>query len=245
MKIKLFVFAALISFLNLKGQNEFRISLNSGLFSYSGKAANGTSEIFIYDNETSGFTLDPYGSNGALCYGLSLNFKSITKKNLVLGFDTGYEILRSSVSINKLLNVRVSITPGGFPSPSMDALAVGETIVTNSVINLNPFIGKRFKSKNISVDVVGGFDVCYILKSREKGEAHVNGNSPYKYETSRNIKTINFDFRPRIQISLDVNKIGFYLGYSHGIVSHVAENDNINSDVRSRFIRFGLTGKIF
>ncbi len=124
-------------------------------------------------------------------------------------------------------------------------MAVGETVVTNSVINLNPFVGQRFKSKNVSVDIVGGFDVCYIISAKEKGEAHMNGNPQDKYTTNINLKTINFDFRPRIQISLDFNRVGVYLGYSHGLISHSTEDDKINNDVKSRFIRFGLTGKLF
>lgn len=244
MKIKLFIFTALISCLNLKAQNELRLSFNSGLFSYSGNAAHSSTDIYIYENTRTGYTIDPYGANSAFCYGLSLNFKSVSKKNLVFGLDTGYEILKSSVSIRLLRNLTFSPLPD-FGSITTDAVAVGETVVTNSVINLNPFIGKRFKSKDVNVDLVGGFDFCYILSAKEKGEAHINGNPEDNYKTSRNVKTMNYDLRPRIQISLDYKRIGFYLAYCQGIISHSNENDNINSDVKSRFIRLGLTGKIF
>ena len=244
MKIKLFIFTTIISCLNLKAQNELRLSFNSGLFSYSGNAARSSTDIYIYDNTRTGYTIDPYGANNAFCYGLSLNFKSVSKKNLVFGLDTGYEILRSSVSIRLLRNFTSSPWPG-FESITGNAVASGETVVTNSVINLNPFIGKRFKSKDVSVDLVGGFDFCHILSAREKGDAHIDGNPDDNYKTNRNIKTINYDLRPRIQISLDYKRIGFYLGYCQGIISHSIENDNINSDVKSRFIRLGLTGKLF
>lgn len=243
MKVKLFLFIAIISWLQLNAQNELRLSFNSGLFSYTGNAAHTSTDIYIYSNTNTGYTVDPYGANDTFCYGLSLNFKSVSKKNIVLGLDTGYEILKSSVSIKLLRNFTSAPWPGAGNITS-DAAAVGETVVTNSVININPFVGKRFRSKGVIVDIVGGFDICHILSAKEKGSAYINGN-PEKYKTSRDVKTINYDLRPRIQVSLDYKRVGFYVGYCQGIISHSIENDNINNDVKSKFIRFGLTGKIF
>jgi hypothetical protein len=58
-------------------------SLNSGLYSYSGLSVNGTTSINYDDQTNSGYTNNPYGSKVGICYGLSLNIKRVTAKNLI------------------------------------------------------------------------------------------------------------------------------------------------------------------
>lgn len=242
MKIKLFLFVTITSFFNLNAQTEMRVCLNSGLFSYSGLSAHNTTQLYLYDHQKTGYAVDPYGAQQGLSYGFSFNIKSISKNKTIIGFDAGYEVLKSSAKYDIIHNV--DYTPF-FSSTIITvdaAVTSGETILTNHTLNLNPFVGHRFNTTKNPIDVVAGFDVCYIMKAQEKGVAF---NGDPKYTSKNDVKTINFDFRPRVQISVDFSRIGIYLGYSYGLINHSVTDDNINSDVTSRFVRFGATYLVF
>jgi len=104
MKHLILIFITLILLTNVFGQNtEFRASMNSGLFSYTGLSATGTSSIYCDKYTKSGFIDNPYGEKSGLCYGFSFNFKRLSRMDHFWGLDLGYEILRSNVSINKVI----------------------------------------------------------------------------------------------------------------------------------------------
>jgi hypothetical protein len=101
MKKSLLTVFVLLFWTAIFGQKtELRISLNSGLFSFSGQSAEKMTAINYSNSTNSGYTNNPYGSKTGLCYGLSANLKTISKQNIVLGLDVGYETLRSNVAIN-------------------------------------------------------------------------------------------------------------------------------------------------
>jgi hypothetical protein len=239
-KMKQFIFI-LITFLiltNVSGQvTELNFSLNSGLYSYYGISAESATSINYDDQTKSGYTNNPYGSKVGLCYGFSLNIKRITKSNFIYGFDFGYESLRSNVSIDKISGVT------SFKLMAYEIGATGQTYLINNNLNLNPFIGYRFLTRNIPIDLAGGFDYGYILKSRESGEARATNGM--NYTTSMDRKDISFDIRPRIQFSTDYKKIGIYIGYSFGLINYMMfyKSDAVN-EVYSRIIRFGITYQI-
>ena len=191
MKKTLFTIFCFSLLTNSFGQKtEFRIALNSGLFSFTGQSAE--TETFInYSGATnSAYTNNPYGSKNGLCYGLSANFKKVNKNNLVLGFDLGYEILRSKITVNSVI--------GNSGIVYYNYTATGQTFLNYRFVNLNPQIGYRLTSKKISFDILLGLDIAYCLNATEKGNATANGR---EFTTSIDRKTINTDIRPRFQIS--------------------------------------------
>ncbi|MGC4232445.1 MAG: hypothetical protein QM594_05645 [Niabella sp.] len=211
------------------GQNtEFRLALNSGLFSFSGASAQKYSRIIVSGQANSGYTSSPYGSAGALSYGLSGNLKRVTKNNLMLGVDAGFETLRSKVKIDGIHD-----GAGDYES------AKGKTFLSSNFINLFPFIGRRFYREAVSFDIVGGFDIAYCLKATEKGSASAADGT--KYTTSRDRKTISTDFRPRIQFSADYKNTGVYLGYSQGLINYRSGAVGGTNICLASFLRFGLT----
>jgi hypothetical protein len=218
-------------------KTEFGISLNSGLFSFAGGLAESSTSINYDSSINSGSTNNPYGSKSGLSYGISANIKQVTKKNLVLGIDLGYEVLRSKISINSVWSYD-EISAGVYYD------ANGQTFLNNDFINLFPQIGYRFKSKKVSFDLVAGSDIAFCLNATEKGEA--TATNGIKYNTNVDRKTINKDFRPRIQLTANYKKAGVYAGYSYGLTDYTSDylwGDNLgDSDgTYSRFFRFGLT----
>ena len=236
MQKTLLTLTALLFLTNTFGQKtEYRISLNSGLFSLAGKSAESTSFI-NYDNFiNSGYTNDPFGSDAALCYGLSADLKRVFKKDLVIGFDLGYENLRSKTLINEIVFYPGNPTPYG---------ASGKTFLNYSFINLYPYIGHRFSAKKFIFDITGGVDVGYCLKTHEEGNA--TDSIGTKYTTSPDRKRVSTDIRPRVQFSLDYNKVGTYIGYSYGSKNYATGylEGTEEGECYARMIRFGLTYRI-
>jgi len=222
------LFVLLTPLLSRAQQLEIRASLNSGFYSYRGDGAESISRI----NGTT-YTNNPYGSKGGLSFGLSLNARKVTKSNFIFGADLGYEMLRSKVKLEYFDVI------GDIASDFE-----GRTYLNTSFINLFPYFGGRFNINEQAFDLLGGLDIGYVLSSREKGDAKSIDNAQFHIETSRDRKNINTDFRPRIQLSTDFNKIGLYVGYSHGLRNYKANFIGGDSSAYSRMWRVGLTYRL-
>lgn len=209
-------------------QTEFRASLNSGFFSYRGNGAESVSRI----NNTA-YANNPYGSKGGLCYGLSLNLRRVAKSNFLFGADLSYEMLRSRIDL------KYSDIIGDIASQFE-----GKTYLNTSFINLFPYIGRRVKVVGQPFDLIGGLDVAYILSAREKGSAMSIDNSQLHIETSIDRKHIKTDIRPRVQLSTDLNKIGFYVGYSYGLRNYQVRLIGGSTEAYSRMWRLGVTYRL-
>lgn len=233
-KLVVFTFSFLIYSNSYSQKTELRVSLDSGLSSFTGESAESSSFINANDAITSGYTNNPYGSKNVLSYGVSLNLKRVTKANLIYGIGLGYENIGSKTSITNISGYNIEHI---FSIP-----ASGKTIMSSNTINANPFIGYRFNADKFPIDLVGGFDFASILNTKEKGDAtDTNGN---KYTTSLDRKTINTDFRPRIQVSTDYKKFGVYLGYSFGLSNYMKEYIGGINSVHSKIFRFGITYQV-
>jgi hypothetical protein len=207
--------ATFLTLTNVMAQKtEFRVSLNSGLFSFYGRSADATSSINYNDQTNRGYTNNPYGSKSGPSYGLSVNVKRIYYRKFIIGLDLGYEILRSKVSINQINGYT------GTSTYQMDA--TGRTFVNSNCVNLNLFAGYRISAGKIGIDLTGGLDYARITKLNESGKAtDTNG---VVYHTSEDLKAIKYELRPRIQLSADYRRYGIYLGRSFGISNYLFDS---------------------
>ena len=233
----LFVFFIIFCFTLLKNsfgqKTEFRIVLNSGLFSFSGQSAE--AETFInYSPFRSSYTNNPYGSKNGLCYGISVDLKRVNKNNLILGFDLGYEILRSKITVTSIIDNSGIVY--------YNYSANGKTFLNYGFINLNPQFGYRLITKKVSIDLLGGLDFAFCLSATEKGNAVTADGK--EYTTSLDRKTISTDIRPRFLVSMNYKKMGAYLGYSLGLANYKSSYVGGTNECYARLFRFGLTYQI-
>lgn len=232
MKNILLVGCLLFCFTSVYSQStEITLNLNSGLFSFAGESASSTSWINLVSQE-GGYTNNPYGSQGALSYGLSASLTQVYRSNFLAGFDLGYELLRSEVEISSVVassNVNTSL------------FADGQTYLRSSFINLFPRIGYRLSLAETSIDISGGIDIAYCISAQEKGSAEAGTR---EYFTERSRKTINTDIRPRVQANVSKGKYGVYAGYSSGIRNYRSGFDGGTNEAYSRMVRFGLTFRL-
>jgi hypothetical protein len=215
-------------------KTEFSIALNSGLFTFSGASAEKTTSMNFNNSTTSGYTNNPYGAKFGLGYGVSTNLKRITKDNIVIGLGLGYESLRSKTSIEQVDYYQDTFY---FQYP-----ASGQTHLRLNCINFNPQFGYRFYFNKVAFDIIGGFDIVYILNVREKGSAIVDNGT--KYTTSLERHTINVDFRPNAQFLAYYRNLGCSIGYAYGFANYRAGYLGGTNECYARLIIFGLAYRL-
>jgi hypothetical protein len=228
-----FIFLLLLTKITAQ-KTEFSIALNSGLFTFSGASAEKTTSMNFDNSTTSGYTNNPYGAKFGLGYGVSTNLKRITKDNIVIGFGLAYETLRSKISIDR-------IDYYGNTS-NIPNTASGQTYLRLNCLNFNPQLGYRFYFNKLTFDIVGGFDIAYILRANEKGRA-VDSDGII-YTTARDRKTINVDFHTNTQFCVYYRKIGFSLVFAQGFRNYRAGFLGGTNECYARLLRFGLAYRL-
>ncbi|MEX0721791.1 MAG: hypothetical protein WD059_14045 [Balneolaceae bacterium] len=209
--------------------NEYSVHLNSGLFSFGGESATQNTMINVGANHA--YTNNPFGSKKALSYGLAGQYQRVTESNILLGIQSGYEKLRSRVTID-----RVFVTYDGSSS------ANGRTYFEHNFINLYPFVGYRFTVQNLNVDLALGPEFGFHLSSREKGEATTDDGSTFKTDYERNDP--GRDFRIRPSLTFHYKNWGVSTGYSFGLHNYLEGSIGGVNKAYAQLIRFGITYKL-
>ncbi len=178
----------------------------------------------------------PFGSRFALGSGASISVQRITSKNFILGLALGYDNLKSKVVIDKE-NTFLAVTEIN-----------GYDFVNTKFINTNLFVGYRINLSKISVDLTAGMDCAKLLSAQEnaflidKDLKEVAYTNTYLYT-----KPLEYDFRPRFQVTMNYNKFSADVSYAYGL-SHYKRYENCYCDnppeIKSRVIRFGVSYQI-
>ena len=163
----------------------------------------------------------------AFSYAFELEKQRITRQNNIYGIGISYEVLTSKVNINKVIE-------NGYIYYQYPA--TGKTTLKNTFVTINPFVGHRYSYHNMTLDLLIGIDLAFILKSTEQGNATTNSISSYTVENNKTKPAI--DFRPRIQLKIQKNKVGVIAGYSLGLTNYQQQG---NSNAYTSFLRLGLS----
>lgn len=235
MKQTIKILLLILTFTNgFSQKTELKICLNSGLFSFSGESAEANSQFNLFSNSNSGYTNNPYGTKSGFSYGLSLNLQRVNKVNLIIGVNSGFQANKSKIAINSVF--------GNDGTNTYQKSVTGKTFLINNSLFVNPFIGYRFEINIIPIDIVGGLNFDYILRTKEIGNAKDLNN--VEYSTSIDRKTINIDVSPKIQLSTEFKKFGLIFGYSTGLVNYKEGYVGGTNNVYSKNINFGITYKL-
>jgi hypothetical protein len=202
---------------------EWSIRIPSGIFSFRGPGAVSSSAVNNASQQP--ISENPYGTGSAYSYGLTIQLQWLDKKKFILGMETGYESLSSKTQV---FNV----------GPQTWSFLNGKTILTNQFIILHPFFGKRIKLfKELETDLTVGADFDFCLKSTE----NITLNTSQGTIRQANERAYpSMDFRPRIDFINYFNKVGFSLGYSHGIIDYASAQNGNSGAVYSRIIRISV-----
>lgn len=223
------IFLCLAHQFSFAQKTEFKVSVNSGLYSFIGNGAE--SESFLNASSNSARVNNPYGSKSLLSIGGSGNLKHIAKNNFLFGGDLGIETVRSK-SIITAVNVSGSNSP-----------ATGTSVLTQNFINLYPFAGYRLNAALLSIDFMLGADLAYAISAKQKVQANINGGASFANSYDNKIK--DFDFRPRAQVGVNYQSITLCLGYAIGLVDYNKGALVLGSNtVNSSYLRFGIGYKL-
>jgi len=228
-----FIVLSLSFFVQLAYGQKIEVNFNaySGLFSFHGNGATSNSwinsDLNHYPNK---YTSNVYGKKAGFSYAFELQGQYITGRKNIYGLGLSFETLTSKVNID-------TVTENGFTYWRYPAS--GKTILRNTFVTLNPFIGHKYSYRKMSFDLLAGLDLSFCLKSKEEGKVSTNNKD---YITGENDKAKpSIDFRPRIQFKAQYDKFGFIVGYSLGIVNFQTQN---NLKAYSSFLRLGLSYKL-
>jgi hypothetical protein len=222
----------LLTQLSYAQKTEINFDAYSGLFSFRGAGATSNSYIdsYPFSSIPSKFTINPYGKKSAFSYSLEFQGQRITKRKNIYGFGIGFEELISRVHINK---IGISGDPAYLHYP-----ASGKTELKNTFITFNPFVGHIYSFRKVTFDILTGLDLSFCLESNENGNATTTTKDYHLHLTVQNNKEKpSIDFRPRIQIKAQINKLGFLAGYSLGLTNYQIP---YNPKAYSSFLRLGL-----
>jgi hypothetical protein len=207
---------------------ELDFNAYTGLFSFRGNGSTSNSWITAYTPAIpSDYTINPYGKKSGFSYAFELQGQQISRRKNIYGLGIGFETLKSKVGID---------TVNGGDIVYFQHAANGNTVLKNTFVTLNPFVGHRYSYCRMNFDLLAGVDLAFCLKSKEVGQATTNNKD---YITVENDKTKpSVDFRPRIQLKTQINKFGFLAGYSLGLTNYQVQN---NLKAYSSFLRLGLS----
>jgi hypothetical protein len=230
-KNTLFVVVIFMAAVNLTyaQKNEINFNAYSGLFSFRGNGSATNSAIgwgqFSIPMIS---TVNPYGNKNDFSYAFELQIQKLTKGKNLYGIGLGFETLKSQVHIDTFVQ-------SGFAF--IKSPANGKTILKNTFITVNPYVGHRFSFRKTSFDMLAGIDIAYCLKSTEFGYLSLTTKDHFQNELAK--PTI--DLRPRFQLKAQISKLGFLAGYSLGLTNFKANN---NLKANTCFLRLGLSYQI-
>jgi hypothetical protein len=224
----------LISQLTLFGQKtEYQISLNSGLFSYSGNATKQPTFFHFNDVPPYKYVVNPVSNKNNLGYGISGNMKRITKPHIILGFDIGYEVFENKKPLSGVIGQIGQVS------------ASGQVSINTQSINLYPFLGYRLQLAKTKFDITGGLDIGYRLNDAKANVNILYSNGKKEEYKVDDIQRAKKDVRLRIQLASNFTRWGIYAGYSLGVSKYDIETFdkewNRAHSAYSRIIRFGVT----
>lgn len=224
--------------------------VNTGLFKYSyNTPGNSQSEPFYSMLNVNTFRLDipesiypnnPRGNKVAFSYSFNLAYKTISKRNRIWTFETGFEKRVSQKDI-KWVNLQSASTQL-LPSD-------GTTKLTNYMIFLGVLIGKRFhlpKTRH-QLDIDGGVVILkQVGRAVEQASAIVIGtNDKYASAISHIYHAGNdvIDVQAKLNLCYGIGKFGIELGYRRGLYNY--ERGSAYAKSYSSFLFSGIRFRMF
>lgn len=176
-----------------------------------------------------------YGRHYAFPLSLEVQAMRVGKSGFLYGAAIGYDMLRSKVDIDSMRVYTMLV------NNKIHYKAEGSTTLTNTYINVNPFIGTRMMVHDVTLDFIGGLDLGFCLSSHEKGSAVniVASPSPpvIMLKTDRDVPHPTLDVCARIQVQATMKRIGLIAGYSLGLTNYQTTG---NARAYTSFLRLGL-----
>lgn len=214
-------------------KHEVKIGINSGLMAFKGSNTNNHTTLWKDINQQDFWKNSPYGDQGAIILGASLNYKRISSNNWIFTLDAGYEFLRNKVVIDSIIDAQ----------SGQRSAASGHSKMSFNFLNFNPMLGYRINLPIISIDLQAGVDFAYLLSAEEKRDVRDAFGNIYQGITHN--KPISMDVRPRAQINVNFPRTSWYIGYSEGVMNYLNDARQEEQKAISSMLRAGVQLSLF
>jgi hypothetical protein len=179
---------------------EFSVQANSGVSRFVGKGT--VDETFIDGDPTThtGYA-NGTGNSIAATYGIDLQGQQTFKSNFILGLQAGFETFggRTKISDN---------------SPEQ----TGYTTTNYDYVNVNPYVGYRFKLGNSKLDLLPGFDIGFHTGSSYSVNVDESGGDYYNKSGYVN-NTTPTEVRLRFGLAWYYHHFGITASYAYGLTN--------------------------
>lgn len=227
---------------------EVSVQANTGLFHFAGKSTTATTQVL--QGSTTGnamnYANNPYGNKNGFSYGGSIQAQTVSKGGFIVGLQGGYELLRSKVEVNKYSPITSVLYGDYLPIAANDpSFAVtGHVAFQSQSINLNPYVGYRFKLNKVKLDILPGMDIGLILDSRDKGEVKDKDGKIYKVDNKRSKAPT--DVRLRLGAVASYGRYGLNASFAHGLTNYMKNYiGDASFNAHSEYFRLGLSYRLF
>ena len=227
---------------------EVSVQANTGLFHFSGASATATTMVLqgSATGDPQNRANDPYGSKNGFSYGGSVQAQLVSKGGFIVGLQGGYELLRSKANVDRYYPIPpLTATTALLPIAAVDwsIPVTGHVALQNQTINLNPYIGYRFKLNKVKLDIMPGMDIGFVVNTRDKGEVKDKDNKTYKVNYDRGDTPT--DIRLRLGAAAGYGRYGINASFAHGITNYRKNWIGGVNDAHSELLRLGLSYRLF
>jgi len=226
---------------------EVSVQANTGLFHFAGKSSTATTQVLQGSiiGDPMNYANNPYGNKNAFSYGSSIQVQTISKGGFIVGLQGGYELLRSKVDVDKYSPITTVLYDDYLPITANDPrfAVTGHVAFQNQSINLNPYIGYRFRLSKVNFDILPGMDIGLILDSRDKGEVKGKDGKIYKVDYKRSKAPT--DVRLRLGAAASYGRYGLNASFAHGLTNYMKDMvGDASFNTHSEYFRLGLSYRL-
>lgn len=226
---KLTVIILFLLFSNFsKAQVTYQFEVLGGAFNFSGPGASnvGTAK-FDNDNSPKWIAEKPFGQKANFGFEVAVSATKVFGNKFLIGAVFGVQRYVNKTNFDSV--VTEEVIRQIFP-------ASGGTNLTNSYLNLQPFVGTRLSVGALLLDVAIGSDVALLLRSIEHGTIIGETGNSVKYQ--KQYRVPNVDIRPTLGLRFNAKKVGILVKYSKGITNY---KNAYGQNAHSNFIGLGLS----
>lgn len=208
---------------------EISIGLHTNLSFFRGNNTSGYN-FFAITNTTTAYPYsnsEEYSKIVRFGPGIEGVIQRIMKDHFIAGVALAPELISGHIKIYDFNT--------GFTVPNQNGL----TIITQTFIDVYPFIGRRFVINSYAFDIDLGLEAGIPLTAHEKTTVtSTSGNHTLIFKINRRKV---FDVRPRVQFRLQKGRYGLSAGFAYGISNYTTR---FFSQAYSNIIRFGIFYKL-
>lgn len=213
-------------------KTEWQARVNTGLFFFSGNAAEKTQTVYHSTGPGSSTILSrEYGKKGGLSITAGGAVQRVTRSKWLVGADLNFQLLSASSDID---SVELSPALGGLNDK---VKADGESEFKGACIAVSPFIGKRFGN----ISITAGPEFAFFLSSSEEVKYKLNNSDYVNQRKNEDLNHPDMDFRFRFAVAWNIKRFVVSAGYAKGLTNFYKGYVGANPEAYSNMAGVGVS----